>query len=67
MEKGGSQDGVISTVSKNLVNAISGNWKPDWVHVDIYAMGSKCLSKITNYISFHMFHTWYIFQKLMMI
>ena len=49
MEKGGSPDGVISTVSKNLVNAISGHWKPNWVHGDIYAMGSKWLSKITNY------------------
>ncbi len=49
MEKGGSPDGVISTVSENLVNAISGNWQPNWVHGDIYAMGSKWLSKITNY------------------
>jgi hypothetical protein len=48
MEKGGSPDGVISSVSKNLVNAISGWWKPDWVHGDVYAMGSKWLSKITN-------------------
>ena len=37
MEKGGFPDGVISTVSKNLVNAISGNWQPNWVHGDIYA------------------------------
>lgn len=49
MEKGGSPDGVISTVSKNLVNAISGHWQPNWIHGDIYAMGSKWLSKITNY------------------
>jgi glycosyltransferase involved in cell wall biosynthesis len=49
MEKGGSPDGVISSVSKNLVNAISGNWTSDWVHGDIYAMGSKWLSKITDY------------------
>jgi hypothetical protein len=49
MEKGGSPDGVISTVSKNLVNAISGWWKPEWVHGDVYAMGSKWLSKLTNY------------------
>jgi glycosyltransferase involved in cell wall biosynthesis len=49
MEKGGSPDGVISTVSKNLVNAISGNWSSNWIHGDIYAMGSKWLSKITNY------------------
>lgn len=49
MEKGGSPDGIISSVSKNLVNAISGWWKPDWIHGDVYAMGSKWLSKITNY------------------
>ena len=49
MEKGGDLDGVISSVSKNLVNAISGNWQSNWVHGDIYAMGSKWLSKITNY------------------
>jgi hypothetical protein len=49
MEKGGSPDGVISSVSKNLVNAISGNWNSDWIHGDVYAMGSKWLSKITNY------------------
>jgi hypothetical protein len=49
MEKGGSPDGVISSVSKNLVNAISGWWKPDWIHGDVYAMGSEWLSKITNY------------------
>jgi len=49
MEKGGEPDGVISSVSKNLVNAISGWWKPDWIHGDVYAMGSKWLSKITDY------------------
>lgn len=49
MEKGGEPDGVISSVSKNLVNAISGWWKPEWVHGDVYAMGSKWLSKITEY------------------
>lgn len=49
MEKGGSPDGVISTVCKNLVNAISGNWNSEWIHGDVYAMGSKWLSKITNY------------------
>ena len=49
MEKGGEPDGVISSVSKNLVNAISGWWKPEWVHGDVYAMGSKWLSKITDY------------------
>jgi glycosyltransferase involved in cell wall biosynthesis len=49
MEKGGEPDGVISSASKNLVNAISGWWKPEWVHGDVYAMGSKWLSKITDY------------------
>jgi hypothetical protein len=49
MEKGGAPDGILSSVSKNLVNAISGNWKPEWVHGDVYAMGSKWLSKITDY------------------
>ena len=49
MEKGGEPDGVISSVSKNLVNAISGWWKPEWVHGDVYAMGSEWLSKITDY------------------
>jgi hypothetical protein len=49
MEKGGEPDGVISSGSKNLVNAISGWWKPEWVHGDVYAMGSKWLSKITDY------------------
>lgn len=48
MEKGGKPDGVISTVSKNLVNAISVCSVSD-IHGDIYAMGSKWLSKITNY------------------
>jgi len=49
MEKGGEPDGIISTVSKNLVNAISGWWKPGWIHGDVYAMGSKWLSKLTDY------------------
>lgn len=49
MEKGGEPDGVISKSCKNLVNAISGWWKPEWVHGDVYAMGSKWLSKLTNY------------------
>lgn len=49
MIKGGQPDGVISTCTKNLVNAVSGWWKPEWVHGDVYAMGSKWLSKITNY------------------
>lgn len=48
MEKGGKPDGVISTVSKNLVNAISVCSVSD-IHGDVYAMGSKWLSKITNY------------------
>ena len=48
MEKGGKPDGVISTVSKNLVNAISVCNEND-IHGDVYAMGSKWLSKITNY------------------
>lgn len=48
MEKGGKPDGVISTVSKNLVNAISVCTEND-IHGDIYAMGSKWLSKITDY------------------
>jgi len=49
MIKGGSPDGIISSVSKNFVNAVSGHWKSNWVHGDIYAMGSKWLSKITDY------------------
>lgn len=49
MEKGGQSDGVISNSCKNLVNAISGWWKPEWIHGDVYAMGSKWLSKLTNY------------------
>lgn len=49
MEKGGQPDGVISNSCKNLVNAISGWWKPEWIHGDVYAMGSKWLSKLTNY------------------
>jgi len=48
MEKGGKPDGVISTVAKNLVNAISVCTEND-IHGDVYAMGSKWLSKITNY------------------
>lgn len=48
MEKGGKPDGVISTVSKNLVNAISVCSVSD-IHGDVYAMGSKWLSKVTNY------------------
>jgi len=48
MEKGGKPDGIISTVAKNLVNAISICSVSD-IHGDIYAMGSKWLSKITDY------------------
>jgi hypothetical protein len=48
MEKGGKPDGVISTVSKNLVNAIGVCGKQD-IHGDVYAMGSKWLSSLTNY------------------
>ena len=48
MEKGGKPDGIISTVAKNLVNAISICSVSD-IHGDVYAMGSKWLSKITNY------------------
>lgn len=49
MKKGGSPDGIISTVSKNLINACAANWNPNWIHGDVYAMGSEWLSKITNY------------------
>lgn len=48
MMKGGNPDGVISTVSKNLINAISVCDK-SCIHGDVFAMGSKWLSKITNY------------------
>ena len=48
MEKGGKPDGIISTVAKNLVNAISICSVSD-IHGDVYAMGSKWLSKITDY------------------
>jgi hypothetical protein len=48
MLKGGKPDGVISNVSKNLINAISVCNKSD-VHGDVFAMGSKWLSKITNW------------------
>jgi len=49
MKKGGSLDGILSQNCKNLVNACSGWWQPDWIHGDIYAMGSEWLSKITDY------------------
>lgn len=48
MEKGGSPDGVISNVCKNLVHAIAVCSVSD-IHGDKFAMGSKWLSKITNY------------------
>lgn len=48
MMKGGKPDGVISTVCKNLINAISVCDK-SCIHGDVFAMGSKWLSKITNY------------------
>lgn len=48
MLKGGQKDGVISSVSKNLVNAISICDRTN-IHGDVFAMGSKWLSKITNY------------------
>ena len=48
MEKGGKPDGIISTVAKNLVNAISICSVSD-IHGDVYAMGSKWLSKIPDY------------------
>jgi hypothetical protein len=49
MKKGGSPDGIISKECKNLINACSGWWQPDWIHGDVYAMGSEWLSKLTNY------------------
>jgi len=48
MEKSGKPDGVISTNCKNLVNAIS-VCDESHIHGDIFAMGSKWLSKITDY------------------
>jgi len=48
MEKSGRPDGVISTVSKNLINAIAICSAND-IHGDVFAMGSEWLSKITNY------------------
>lgn len=48
MEKGGKPDGIISKVSKNLINAISVCDTND-IHGDIFAMGSEWLSKITDY------------------
>jgi hypothetical protein len=48
MEKGGKPDGVISNVSKNLINAIAVCSLQD-VHGDVFAMGSEWLSKIVDY------------------
>lgn len=48
MLKGGREDGLISKFSKNLVNAISICDRTN-IHGDVFAMGSKWLSKITNY------------------
>lgn len=49
MKKGGSPDGIISKSCKNLINACSGWWQSDWIHGDVYAMGSEWLSSITGY------------------
>jgi glycosyltransferase involved in cell wall biosynthesis len=48
MLKGGKYDGIKSNVCRNLINAISVCNTSD-IHGDIFAMGSKWLSKITNY------------------
>jgi hypothetical protein len=48
MEKGGKPDGIISNVCKNLVNAIS-VCDESHIHGDVFAMGSKWLSKMTDY------------------
>lgn len=48
MEKGGKPDGVISSVCKNLINAISVCDKND-IHGDVFAFGSKWLSSLHNY------------------
>lgn len=48
MEKGGKPDGVISTASKNLVNAISICSIAD-IHGDVFAMGSRWLSSLTDH------------------
>lgn len=49
MKKGGAPDGIISNECKNLVNACSSNWSMNYIHGDVYAMGSEWLSKITGY------------------
>lgn len=48
MEKGGKPDGVISTVCRNLVNAIAICSIND-VHGDVFAMGSRWLASLTDY------------------
>lgn len=48
MEKGGKPDGVISSVSKNLVNAIAVCTTED-IHGDIFATGSRWLSSLTDH------------------
>lgn len=48
MEKCGRPDGVISTVCKNLVNAIAVCSTND-IHGDVFAMGSKWLSSLVDY------------------
>ena len=48
MLKGGKYDGIKSSVCRNLINAISVCGVDD-INGDIFAMGSKWLSKITNY------------------
>lgn len=48
MEKCGKRDGVLSTVAKNLINAI-GICSMQDVHGDVFAMGSEWLSKVVDY------------------
>lgn len=48
MIKGGKPDGVISNVCKNWINAIA-VCNTSHIHGDIFAMGSKWLSKITDW------------------
>ena len=48
MEKGGKPDGVISSVSKNLVNSIAVCSMND-VHGDVFATASRWLSSLVNH------------------
>jgi len=48
MIKGGKPDGVISNVCKNWINAIA-VCNISHIHGDVFAMGSKWLSKITDW------------------